>query len=114
MVMRHSMPRARRFAVTGAVLALIGVALLFWRTHQSHPERMRAGKFPEQLVYARILKPGAWLKCHPSVVPVATRYRPIEQSLLYCARFDSIKMRNSSVGSKRSVSAPFSPLLCMC
>ncbi len=34
-------------------LALLGVAFLLWRRSALRPERMSAGKFPEQLVYVR-------------------------------------------------------------
>ena len=43
----------RRAALIAVVLALGGTAFLVLRAFRSRPERMNAGKFPEQLVYVR-------------------------------------------------------------
>jgi pimeloyl-ACP methyl ester carboxylesterase len=39
--------------VIAAALALLGTTFLVWRAHIPRPERMTAGRFPEQLVYVR-------------------------------------------------------------
>lgn len=36
-----------------AVIALLGTAFLLWRARTPRPEKMAAGRFPEQLVYVR-------------------------------------------------------------
>lgn len=40
-------------AVGTILFAVLGTAFVFWRRHTSHPEKMIAGKFPEQIVYVR-------------------------------------------------------------
>lgn len=53
MIIRRFAPAARRLAAIAAVFALMGAAFVLWRMHWHRPENMSAGKFPEQLVYAR-------------------------------------------------------------
>ncbi len=43
----------RLYAAIAAIFALMATAFVFWQTHIFRPERMRPGKFPEQLVYVR-------------------------------------------------------------
>src|SRR5262245_47012567 len=53
MTIRRLKPTARQLAAIAAAFALMGTACILWRMHVHRPERMRAGKFPEQLVYVR-------------------------------------------------------------
>ncbi len=53
MTTRRFIPTARQLAAIAAVLALVGKACVLWRMQLHRPERMSAGKFPEQLVYVR-------------------------------------------------------------
>src|SRR5262245_35361623 len=53
MTIRRLKPTARRLAAIAAVFALLGTACILWRMHLHRPERMKPGKFPEQLVYVR-------------------------------------------------------------
>lgn len=53
MPIREFTPKVRLYAAIAAVFALIATAFVFWQTHIFRPERMRPGKFPEQLVYVR-------------------------------------------------------------
>jgi alpha-beta hydrolase superfamily lysophospholipase len=46
-------PSARQLAAIAAVFVLMGTAFVLWRMRLHRPERMTAGKFPEQLVYVR-------------------------------------------------------------
>jgi pimeloyl-ACP methyl ester carboxylesterase len=43
----------RLYAAIAAVFALMATAFVIWQTHIYRPERMKPGKFPEQLVYVR-------------------------------------------------------------
>ena len=53
-MMRHSTPTRRHLTAIAAVLALLGTMFLLWLWwHMPRPEKMTAGKFPEQLVYVR-------------------------------------------------------------
>lgn len=45
--------RRRKLVVIAASVALLGTAFLLWRARMSRPEKMLAGKFPEQIVYVR-------------------------------------------------------------
>ena len=46
-------PKVRLYAAIAAVFALVATAFIIWQTHIYRPERMKPGKFPEQLVYVR-------------------------------------------------------------
>ncbi len=43
----------RTLLATAASVALLGTAFLLWRWRMPRPEKMIAGKFPEQIVYVR-------------------------------------------------------------
>ena len=53
MTIRRFTARVCQFAAIAAVFALMGTVFILWRIHLHRPERMSAGKFPEQLVYVR-------------------------------------------------------------
>src|SRR5215831_14955145 len=63
MIIRRFPLTGRQLAAIAAIFVLMGTAFLVWRMHLNRPERMSAGKFPEQLVYVRtqddILESGA-------------------------------------------------------
>jgi pimeloyl-ACP methyl ester carboxylesterase len=52
MIRHPTLMRCQRIAIA-AVLALFGTAFLLWQGCAPRPEKMTAGKFPEQLVYVR-------------------------------------------------------------
>jgi len=52
-ILQHSKQTFHQLAAAAAVLAILGAILLLWRGRMLRPERMTAGKFPEQIVYVR-------------------------------------------------------------
>jgi len=53
MALRKFTPKVRLYAAIAAIFTLVATAFIIWQTHIYRPERMKPGKFPEQLVYVR-------------------------------------------------------------
>jgi pimeloyl-ACP methyl ester carboxylesterase len=52
-MIRQTKLSRRQLTAIAVVLALLGTALVLWQGRAPRPENMKAGKFPEQLVYVR-------------------------------------------------------------
>src|SRR5260370_32248347 len=53
LTIRHFAPANRKRAAIPAMLALMETAFLLWQGCSPAPEKITAGKFPEELVYVR-------------------------------------------------------------
>src|SRR5260370_16901302 len=87
LTIRHFAPANRKRAAIPAMLALMETAFLLWQGCSPAPEKITAGKFPEELVYVRskddIVNPAPLFPPpHYSAKPYAILFTPARRSIL--------------------------------